>query len=383
MRFLYSHRTRSADGQYVHIAELTRALSARGHDVIVAGPDNETAAKPMSANAGGVRAKTFLPGPIYECAEYGYSLLAMRKLVEKARSSVPDVIYERYNLFHHAGVWAARRLALPLILEVNAPLAEERAVHGRLSLKDFARWSEARIWRAADMVLPVTNALADYVRASGVPEERIAVIQNGVGADFLDAVDPAPVRTRYGLDGKLVIGFAGFVRDWHRVDRVLRFLAKSERSDLHFLLVGDGPARANLEATARDMGVSDRMTIAGVVQREGMPGHIAAFDVAVQPAATTYASPLKLFEYMALGRSIVAPAQANVRDALEDGREALLFDAKQDGAFDDALGRLVESEDLRAQLGAAARERLIRGERTWERNARKVEAIAETLIGRE
>ena len=374
MKFLYSHRTRAADGQRVHIRALTQALEARGHDIVMCGPDAGEAQKLDAASRKGLTA--LLPAPVYECAEYGYSLPAYRRLKAAAVAAAPDILYERYNLYFHAGVWLKRKTGLPLILEVNAPLAEERAEHGKLALTSFARHSQQRIWRAADMVLPVTDALADYVRAAGVPEARIEVIQNGVEESFLAPQDPAPVRARYDLEGKLVLGFSGFMREWHGLDRIIEFLADSRRDDLHVLLVGDGPAREGLEKLARELGVAGQVAFAGVVQRADMPAHVAAFDIALQPAVVPYASPLKLFEYMAQGKPVIAPSSAKIREVLTGDEEGLLF---EDGGFENALAMLVDDAGLRARLGGAARETLKKRDYTWAGNARRVEAIAERL----
>lgn len=382
MRILYSHRTRSADGQFVHIKALTDALTARGHEIHFAGPGGESESKALDAG-GRSGLKKILPAALYECAEYGYSVMAFRRLAAIARAKAPDVIYERYNLFYSAGVWAKRRFGIPLILEVNAPLAEERARHGELALKGFAKKNERAIWRAADMVLPVTNVLADHVRAADVPDDRIAVIQNGVSADFLTARDASAIRARYDLGEKIVLGFTGFVRDWHRLDRVIDFIAATARDDLHVLIVGDGPACPGLEALARERGVADKFTVTGVVQRDGVADYVAAFDIALQPAATLYASPLKLFEYMALGKAIHAPAQPNIEEVLTDACDALLFDPNDDAAFAGTLTRLVDDASLRKRLGAAAGVALHRADYSWAGNAERVEQIAERLIGAE
>ena len=383
MKFLYSHRTKSADGQYVHIRELTDALRARGNDIIMAGPGEGGARAVKNLDAGGGTGLSgILPRPLYECAEYGYSIPAFQKLAKLGSALRPDVLYERYNLYFHAGVWAKKKFNLPFILEVNAPLAEERARHGDLALKSWARRSEKAIWRAADAILPVTNVLADRLRAVGVDEDRITVIQNGVGNEFLRDVDSAPVRARYGLGGKIVLGFTGFVRDWHGVDKVVSFLASRRTSNLHLLLVGDGPARASLERQAHDLGVSDKLTITGVVQREEIPAHVAAFDIALQPAVVDYASPLKLFEYMALGKAILAPASANIMEVLTEDREAILF-AADEGAFEQGLGALVDDASLRQRLGEGARASLLRQGLTWAGNAERVEAIAQKLLERQ
>lgn len=379
MRFLFSHRTRSADGQYVHIKALTDALRARGHEIVFAGPEKSSAKKPLGVGRGGGW-KNAVPKALYECAEYGYSFLAQQRLAAAIRDNNPDIIYERYNLFYHAGLWAKRRSGLPLILEINAPLAEERARHGGLALKSFARNSEAAIWRAADMTLPVTNALADYVRAAGVAEERIEVIQNGVGDDFLSPRDPSVVVERYGLTGKTVLGFTGFVRDWHRLDRIITFIAGRKCSDLCLLLVGDGPARPALEQLAEDLGVAAQIIVTGVVQRNEIADHVAAFDVALQPAATSYASPLKLFEYMALGRAILAPHQPNISEVLSDGDNALLFNVSEEKTFHDALARLINDQELRERIGDGARKALVSANYTWDGNAARVEQIARRLL---
>lgn len=381
MRILYSHRTKSADGQYVHIRALTDALRARGHEIVMAGPDDRGSAATRSLESGGgVAAKRFLPRPLYEIAELGYSAPAYLRLAAAAARARPDTLYERYNLFYHSGVRLARAARLPFLLEVNAPLVEERARHGGLALKGLARWSERTIWRAADIVLPVTRVLADMIAAAGVPPERIEVIANGVEESFLGEVDPGPVRARFGLAGKLVLGFAGFARDWHGLDRILRFLAAERARDLHFLIVGDGDVVPGLRREAERLGVGDRITVTGVVQREAVAAHVAAFDIALQPAVVAYASPLKLIEYMALGRAILAPDRANIREILTDGADALLVSPDDEPALHRALLRLASDAFLREKLGRGARATLERRNLTWAGNAARVERIAEGLL---
>lgn len=382
MKFLYAHRTNSADGQYVHISELIDALRARDHEVDVAGPGGASAARKArlldaSEGEGGIR--RLLPASLYEVAERAYSQWSYMRIARAIRRKSPDVIYERYNLHHHAGAVAARRFALPHILEVNAPLAEERSRHGKLKMTGLAERSERAVWTAADVVLPVSNVLADRMRAAGVKEERIHVIQNGVNEDFLRDHNGAAVREKYGLLNKTVLGFAGFVRPWHGLDRVIRFLATAEDPRVHLMIVGDGPARDALMALAVELDVSAKVTFAGVVQRADMPSHIAAFDIALQPAVVDYASPLKLFEYMALGRAIIAPKGANIQEVLRDGEDCVLF-ASESGALENAISRLARSEQQRKELGAAARASLVRQNLTWTGNARRVESIAEELV---
>lgn len=384
MRILYHHRTRSKDGQFVHIEEMIHALRTQGHEVIIAAPpsiENEE----FGADAGAVALlKRWLPKWFYEIAELGYSLVAYRRLAKAIRAHKPDCIYERYNLFLPAGVWAARRHKLPLLLEVNAPILEERSRYDGLSLTRLARWSQAYAWRNADVVLPVTQVLGDIVASYGVDEKRIVVIPNGInGERFESAPDVEAAKRALGLEGRLVLGFTGFVRDWHGLDKVLTLIAADPPASLrHLLVVGDGPARAGLERQARELGIENRVTFTGIVGRDDVARHVAAFDIALQPAVVAYASPLKLFEYLALGKAIVGPAQPNIEEILRRDHNAVLFDPKDPDGLATAISRLCGDAVLRNKVATNARATIADQQLTWSANAHRVIELFRGLLSR-
>lgn len=386
MKILYHHRTASKDGQAVHIEEMVAALRAQGHEVRVVGP---AAAAGEGQMGGGVswvhRLKEILPKALYELMELAYSLVAYRRLAKAADEFQPDVLYERYNLYLLAGLMLKRRRKLPLLLEINAPLVHERAQHGGLGLKGLARWAEGTAWRGADVALPVTQVLATHVNAYGVPDSRIQVIPNGINlAHFAEAPAPEEARRALGLEGKLVLGFTGFVRDWHGVDRVVRWLASDQAPvNAHLLVVGDGPARAELEALAAELQIASRVTFTGVIDRNAVPAHVAAFDVALQPAVVAYASPLKLMEYLVLAKAIVAPATPNLCEVLVDDDNALLFAESDPQGLQQALTRLCTDAALRQRLATGARATIDRLQLTWDGNARRVVTLAQGLLAKQ
>jgi glycosyltransferase involved in cell wall biosynthesis len=100
----------------------------------------------------------------------------------------------------------------------------------------------------------------------------------------------------------------------------------------------------------------------------------------LQPAAVPYACPLKLLEYMAAGRAIVAPDQPNLREILEHDRTALLFEAGDAAAQWHAIATLAGDAALRRRLGDAARRDIIRRDMTWPGQARRVVALAEAAM---
>jgi len=381
MKILYHHRTLSKDGQDVHIQAMVAALTRRGHEVILVGP-RTPAARAKGADTDSSRLRKLLPRAVAELLELAYSIPAYLRLRQAWRKHRPDVLYERYNLLLLSGIWLRARTKLPLLLEVNSPICDERRANGGLSWPGLARWSEHRVWRKSDALLPVTAVMAGHLQRAKVPPDHIHVIPNGVHLHQIDmSPDGAPARRALGLEGKLILGFTGFIRPWHGLPRVVEAMAAlRDRPDLHFVIVGDGPGREEIEERARRLGVAHRMSILGVVPQSLVGAYVAAFDIALQPHAVAYASPLKLFDYMGLGRAIIAPDQANIREVLQHDRDALLFDPADESSFHAAVARLSSDAVLRARLGAAAAARLVSGGYSWDQNAARVEAIALRLL---
>jgi glycosyltransferase involved in cell wall biosynthesis len=327
--------------------------------------------------------KRVCPGFFYELLEFAYSIVAYLRLRQAVIAHQPDCMYERYNLFLPAGVWIKRNFDLPLLIEVNAPVFEERSKYGGISLRWLARWSERYTWRGADCVLPVTSVLAESVLAEGVPTDRVVVIPNGVNPEhFGNALPTRQAKARLGLEHRLVLGFTGFIRDWHGLDRVIDLIAdRPGDTGLHLLIVGDGPARESLQTQARQRGVADRITITGIVDRDRVADYIGAFDIALQPSVVPYASPLKLFEYLAMGRAIVAPATPNIMEVLNDGENAVLFDPDQADGMVLAIDRICNDDDLRRRVAEGAGNTIALRKLTWDNNAQRIVGLFERLLG--
>jgi glycosyltransferase involved in cell wall biosynthesis len=382
MKILFHHRIASRDGQSVHLEEMIEALRDQGHEILLVGPASfsETGFGGSSPFIDWI--KRIIPSRAYEALEVAYNILAFYRLDGAVRSLRPDFIYERFSLFLLAGVWVHRLRGIPILLEVNGPLYEERLRHDGLCWRGLARACQEYIWRNVDFVLPVTEVLAKRVHAYGVQAGRIVVIPNGINRKlFGKALETENAKRAAGLQGRLVLGFTGFVRQWHAMDKVIAFLAdQGERLNLHLLIVGDGPSRSDLVRLAAAKNVSDRFTITGVVERDAIADYVAAFDVALLPGINDYASPLKLFEYMYLGKAIVAPSQQNIREILTDERDSLLFDPSDPSALTAATQRLSEDGALRSRIGTGARATLEEKGLYWTTNATTVVELTKDLI---
>ena len=379
MKILYHHRIASKDGQYVHVEELTTALKKQGNELFFVEPSNMNKAE-FGDNAGLVdKLKDNIPAFVYELLEFGYSFFAFIKLCIAVYKYKPDFIYERYNLYLPAGTWVKKLFKIPLLLEVNAPLFEERKEFNGIAIPRLAKWTERYVWRNADQVLAVTEVLGKIISSEGVDNQKITVIPNGINLDrFSEKLDSSIIKTKLGIDKKLVLGFTGFVREWHRLDLVLILL--KDNPSRHLLVVGDGPAASTIQNRARELGVEKQLTITGIVKRNNVAEYVSAFDIALQSDVTDYASPLKLFEYMILGKAIIAPDKENIKEVLTNNINAVFYEHNNINCLLESIERLCNDDELRNNLGNQARKTVIDKGYTWDANARLVCEIAQTII---
>jgi glycosyltransferase involved in cell wall biosynthesis len=223
--------------------------------------------------------------------------------------------------------------------------------------------------------------LANRIVSEGVPEARMTVIPNGIDPDkFSEQTTTEYAKKQLGLSGKLVLGFTGFMREWHGLEDVLDLLVGENRKDRYLLLVGDGPAKKSILDRAKYLNVRERVHITGVVEREKVADYVAAFDIALQPDVVDYASPLKLFEYIALGRAIVAPAKSNILEILTNGENSVLFEPGNKKDFVNAIESLCTNNTMREKISTQARRLISEKKYYWDCNAKKVLQLYSAFI---
>ena len=225
-------------------------------------------------------------------------------------------------------------------------------------------------------VLIVTPSAAILPR--GVPRAKVLELEWGADTERFrpDAVGSLPFARP---DGVLAV-FAGAFRNWHgaiHLARAIRELHARGRTDIGAVFIGDGPELPAVRAAARGLA---SVVFTGAVPHTDMPACLASADIGVAPfdvsthaplALGFYWSPLKIFEYMASGLPVVAPAVDRIPRLVEHEREGLLYDPAQPGALVATLERLADAR-LRHHLGAAARARAVR-DYSWAAHCRALE----------
>jgi len=389
-------------GASVHLRAITRALCEQGHEV--------TLLSPHPGPGKGHPATRLLPGrcpprqsaralqrwldehglPTAAAAELRpllYNPWAADRAIKALRSSPPDAVLERLCLFGCVGLDIATALRRPFIVEVNALLTQEARRFRGLELIGLAEPIESQVLSRADAVTVVSRELADLLRRSGVDEAKIRVIPNGADIERFDpnAAGGSP-RRRLGLDGQFVVGFAGSLKVWHGVDLLVAAFRRLREADAsaRLLIVGAGPMEQQLRQTAAAEGLADSVLFTGAVDHALVPGYLSVMDVAVAPFRAVedfYFSPIKLFEYMAAGRCVVASRLGQIGEIITDGENGLLCRPDDVDSLAAALIRTRRDADLRRRLGLAART-TVENNYTWQRAARSLSELIGELCAK-
>jgi glycosyltransferase involved in cell wall biosynthesis len=372
VRILYHHRTLADGAEGIHIAEMVQAFRDLRHEVRLSGVTASTDTRGAHPSIHRVRA--MLPQPLVEVASLAYNIRDLLEMRRDIESFKPDLVYKRHARFDLAPLFEARRRGIPTVLEVNAVhSAPQRCEFEPLALRRLAERLERRAFELATVIVTVSTPLARQVRS--LAAANVVVLPNGANPHRFDVrhADRAGVRARLGLGDRLTIGWAGILREWHGLDLLLE--ATVALPDARLLVVGDGPARATLEQRAASLGLGGRLVITGRVAYAEMPDYVAAMDIAVvSDERTGVASPMKLLEYMAMSRAVLAPRLENISDIVRHDVDALLFTPGSARDLSNMLRQLAENPGLRNELGQRARATVER-ERNWRRIAETVLAL--------
>ena len=296
----------------------------------------------------------------------------------------PSFVYQRYSLNNYTGLRIARKTGAPLVVEYNGSEVWMSRHWGRpLAHEALSDRIERLNLRAADLVVVVSRAMKEEVVSRGVDAARVLVNPNGVDPDrYSPDVDGSAVRAQYGVKDAIVVGFIGTFGPWHGAETLARAYVALRAKDsglasrIRLLMIGAGATLAEVRRILSDGGALDSTVFTGLVPQEDGAKYLAACDVLVSPHVPNpdgtpfFGSPTKLFEYMAMGKGIVASRLDQIGEVLEDMTTALLVPPGDVAALANGIARLAGDPALRDRLGAAAR-RTVLERYTWREHTRR------------
>lgn len=400
-----------AGGSVGHISGVVNAFSDRGYDVDFASFGGKLT---VSDDV------NFLPLPApkgfglpFDFNRYVFHRLVVKDILPKVRESKPGLIYQRLALANYAGVLLSRKERIPLIVEYNGSEVWISKNWGRpVRYAKLAEEVEEVVLKHAHLVVTISAPLRDELLERGVEAERIVLYPNCVNPDVFDPVRYSPAECTALREanrvpaGATVVTFVGTFGQWHGVD----FLAKAirrfceegreEDKDVFFLIVGDGIKADEVRQILSAPACEGRYRLTGLVPQLEAPRYLAASDILVSPhvpnedGSSFFGSPTKLFEYLAMGKAIIASRLDQIGEVMAHSLDATQLDQAAGMTSTDKIGVLFEPLDedgflaairflhrerlIRDQLGANARAEALTNY-TWARHVEEIVKAAESV----
>jgi glycosyltransferase involved in cell wall biosynthesis len=371
-----------AGGSVGHIAGVVNELEAfTGRPILLTTDEIPTL-------AAGIEVHQVAPSEAFwnfkELPTFGLNDVFLDAAEQALKGRQPAFVYQRYSLNSYAGIRIARRHGVPLVLEYNGSEIWMSRHWGRpLRYERVSERIERLNLASADLIVVVSRAMADEVAGRGADRSRVLVNPNGADPNRYRAdLDGAAVRARCGLGHAVVVGFIGTFGPWHGAEVLARAFVALRASDpslaqrVRLLMIGDGATLASVKRILSEGGALEAAAFTGLVPQEDGPEFLAACDVLVSPHVPNadgtpfFGSPTKLFEYMAMGKGIVASDLDQIGEVLEHGRTAWLVSPGDVDALAAGLRRLMADRVLRDTLGAEARRQVL-AQYTWRQHTKR------------
>lgn len=309
--------------------------------------------------------------------------------VQKARAFLNNrrlsFIYQRYSLNNFSGIKLARHYRIPFVLEYNGSEIWINKHWGKpLKYESLSENIELLNLRSADIIVVVSQPMKDELVARGIESSKILVNPNGVDPDtYSPGRDASQVRERYNFRKRTIIGFIGTFGRWHGAEVLAEAFGlllqrfPEYQNQIQLFMIGDGLTMRKVRENLQKYHTEDLCTFTGMVPQEEGPSYLAACDILVSPHVPNpdgtpfFGSPTKLFEYMAVGKGIVASDLDQIGEILKHGETAWLVKPGDVESLMYGLKTLIDNGQLRQKLGMAARQEVI-ARYTWREHTRKI-----------
>ena len=404
MKILYiAHRINASDGSAIHCREFVQSIRQLGHEIQTFPSVKENARNPSAGSK--KDSKNFF----YYFKKINHKIIVyyLQKLIRRQSEFlsmtsglidsvlhyyalkkirikyIPDIIIYRNLMFQFAPFWLSKRFKIPILLELNALRSMEATLINKQNKITFiTRWAERMAVQSADILFCVSEQVKYYLN-NFRQESEISVIPNGVDTNKFDPekYDKQLMKKKLGLQGKTVLGYAGSYKTWHGVDiavRIIEMITKTTKTPYHLLLIGNGNGFDRIKAQIEKKNLTSDVTQVDSVAHEEIPQYIACFDYALMSypdMKSFHGSPLKMFEYMAMGIPVVATDIGQIGEIITDNHTGFLAYPPTPENFVKAI---IDGQDNLDKIAINSRKLMI-DKYSWISNAKKVLEICNRL----
>jgi len=306
-----------------------------------------------------------------------------------------SIIYQRNALNSYAGVKLAMNFRVPFVLEYNGSDVWTAINWGGRTPKapDISLKIEDMAFQKADLIVCVSQPLKDELICRGIDAKKILVNPNGVNESmYHPGLDGTFIREMYNIGSSTVlVGFIGTFGIWHGIEilaQAFSMVIKDGMQNTKLMLIGDGLKMPLVRTILSDQGVENKCVLTGMIPQKEGPAYLSACDILVSPQVKNpdgtpfFGSPTKLFEYMAMGKAIIASDLDQIGEVLEHEKTALLCQPGDVPGLCDAIKRLIGDAELRSLLGRNARKEVTE-KYTWELHVKKTMDYLKRILSTE
>lgn len=301
------------------------------------------------------------------------------------KDNPPCFIYQRYNINNYTGIKLSKKYNVPFILEYNGSEIWIRRNWGDpLKYEKISEEIELLNLKCANLIVVVSKPMKDELIQRGIDANKILVNPNGVDIDkYSPEIDDSEIREKYELQHKNVIGFIGTFGKWHGAEILVESFGKllnsypEYKENTKLLMIGDGVTMPLAKKYIKKYNIEDNCILTGNIPQAQGPKHLAACDILASPHVPNtdgtpfFGSPTKLFEYMAMGKGIVASDLDQIGEVLEHNKTAFMTEPGNSDSFMNGLKTLLDNSELRKTLGMNARNEA-QNNYTWAEHVNKI-----------
>jgi glycosyltransferase involved in cell wall biosynthesis len=370
-------------GPYTHVIGTIEAFQSLGWEVEPYLVGDKVPSSWVGQSAAAFR-KSHVSRLASDAIRIGLNSLYMNSAWSRLGNQVTWV-YERFGAFQNFGRPFMKH-GIPWILEVNSLFSLEGQFEPEVrsvEMLGLARYLEFRAFHDCHVLVTSTEAMKKIlVSHYKLPVSKILVVPSAVDARRFE-----PNVSTVRVFKNFTIGYVGSLRPWQGIDVLLYAMAQLGKDgvDCSLVVVGDGPTRDELQTLANRLGLAEQVYFKGAIRAADVPAWIAGIDIGYSGQVNTnilesmYFSPLKLYEYMAMAKPVIASTHEDSLRLVMPGKTGYLF---QGGSVDDltnALRKAFRGREHLREMGLQARDLILKGH-TWQiRTENMIDEITDRL----
>ncbi len=291
-----------------------------------------------------------------------------------------DFLFQHNHDFHYGGSMVKKLTGIPFLLHVDSVEYWVKKNWGKLYLAKFLKVAEEIQWHNADAIFVISEVVKNQLVELGVDGQKIILNPNGVDPDFFSPdVDGNTIRQTLNLKNKFICGFAGTFGQWHGLEVIaesIKYIVE-KIPEVFFLFVGDGLLRPMIEEIIKKNNVGNYSYITGLVNYNTVPQYLSACDVLLAPSVHSvdgsafFNSPIKLFEYMAMQKPIIATNIGQQGIVIKDGLNGFFCEEKSPEDLAEKIHYIYQNKDLADQTALNARNTVVE-KYDWKVNSTRI-----------